>query len=322
MYRILSAMLAVSLTGLALSACGNKQPAQQDGIPEGKAVATPEQLLDIWDQLVALPKEQVNFELAHGVAEDIATRGAEGIAPLLRKLDVPAPTPQMVVLSLGVLRKHIKPEHEALLIELAGPEKSKATRTVAIDLLGSIETPTATAKLAELSNDPDAMIAVVAYIAHLPTGDAAFVERINSFWDNPAVHDSFRQELMRRLPEAHTLLAVGPMCATVTRVDWPTDVRQRVIGLLGFVNDPRAAEALKQAAETNPEPELREYAAKAAAAAEARIAAGGEIQTVEVGPDGVHPAVMPLKAEPGMPDDLPAPGTPAPAPAAEPAPAQ
>ena len=61
---------------------------------------------------------------------------------------------------------------------------------------------------------------------------------------------------------------------------------------------------------------------RAAAAAEARIAAGGEIQTVEVGPDGVHPAVMPLKAEPGMPDDLPAPGTPAPAPAAEPAPAQ
>lgn len=316
MLRIIAALLAVCVGSLAITACGKKQPPQPEGIPEGHTVATPEQLVDVWNQLIALPKEQINFELAHGVAQDISVRGTEGIVPLLRALDVPEPTPQAVVLSLAALRKHIKPEHEALLIELAGPTKAKATRTVALDLLGAIETPSAIEKLAEFEQDADSMIAVVAYLAHLPIADAAYVGRSKGYWDNTTVHDSFRQEMIRRIPEAQAGAALDALCAAVVRMDWPTDVRQRVVGLLGFVNDPRALEAVKQAAENSPEPELREYATKAVAAIQERIAAGGNVETVDVGPDGIHRVGMPLSAEPGAPEGLPAPGaTPAPAPA-------
>lgn len=307
MYRIAFRLFMVSLVCLGVVACGKKQEPQPEGVPEGHTVATPEQLVDIWEQLVALPKEQINFELAHGVAQDISVRGADGIMPLLRKLDTAEPTPQRVVLSLAALRKHIKPEHEALLVELSGPTKSKATRTVAIDLLGALETETVKAKLAELEQDSDPMIAVVAYLAHLQSADDAYIARFMGFWNNPGVHDSFRQEMVRRLPEAHAGKVVEALSAAVVRMDWPVDMRQRLVGLLGFVNDPKALEAVKQAAANSPEPELREYATRAVAAIEARIAAGGEIQTVEVGPDGVHQVGVPLTAEPGGAPDAAAP---------------
>jgi hypothetical protein len=73
---------------------------------------------------------------------------------------------------------------------------------------------------------------------------------------------------------------------------------------------------LKSAADSFPEPELREFALKAVQSMQARIDAGTTIQEVEVGPDGITKVTTPLTATSGLatPDIA--------TPAAEPATAQ
>jgi HEAT repeat protein len=314
MKRYLSAVAAVVLAAMMLTACGGKK-AETPAAPEGTP-ATPDQLVTVWDQLVAAPQDQIDFKLAHAVAQDISVRGAEGIAPLLKKIDVETPTPQSIVLTLAALRDQIKPEHEALLVELAGPTKGSYTRRVAIDLLGSLETESATQKLLEMQESDDPLISIAAFLSLLPKNSPEAVARLKGHWDNPAVHDASRQEMIRRLPEQAAPQAIEQLCATLAHPEWDVDVRRRAVQTLGFLTDPRALEALKSAADSFPEPELREFALKAVQSMQARIDAGTTIQEVEVGPDGITKVTTPLTATSGLatPDIA--------TPAAEPATAQ
>ena len=101
MYRILSAMLAVSLTGLALSACGNKQAAQQDGIidvslglPRGardeEFHAAVTELLSDWGATVADPEVEAVRVVA--VPDDALTQDLRDLLVRMGMPHHPAPT--------------------------------------------------------------------------------------------------------------------------------------------------------------------------------------------------------------------------------------
>src|SRR5690606_13116273 len=127
----------------------------------------------------------------------------------------------------------------------------------------------------------------------LHMGDAAYVARMKTYWDNPAVHDASRREMLRRLPDAEAKHAVEFLCAAVVRPDWDADVRRRAASTLGFMIDERALEALKVAAETTPEAELRDYIVKAVAAMQVKLDAGITVEEYDVGADGVHKVSVP-----------------------------
>lgn len=286
---VLSCLVALTL----VSGCGNKQQAT----PPEQQPATPEQLVEIWDQLISQPVDQLDFTLARAVATDMLTRGENGIKPILDRLDVADPSPQSIVLASAALRDLVDEKHEAELIRLTEATHSSPTRRVAIDLLGGVETDSAVAHLAELEKDGDLLISTGAYLARLHMGDADYVARMKTYWDNPGVHDASRQEMLRRLPDAEAKNAVEFLCAAVVRPDWDADVRRRAASALGFMIDQRALEALKAAAETTPEAELREYIAKAADAMQVKLDAGLTVEEVEVGSDGVHKVSVPLTTE-------------------------
>lgn len=316
-----AAVAAVAI-GAVLTGCGGKQqPAQQHAgidIPEGKTVATPEQLVQVWDQLCSVPMEQLNYQLALGVATDMDQRHPEGLAPIFRKVDVAEPTPQVITLTLSSTRGLITPRYEAILTELAAPGKGSFTRRVAIDLLGSIDSESVAQKLAEYEQEPDLLISVAGYLAALHRGNADYVRRMRGYWENPKVHDASRQEMLRRLPAEHALEVVDLMGFAIANPGWPVDVRQRVTEILGDFTDSRALEALQAAAETHPEPELREYAAKAAAAMQARMDGTATTST----PDGQTITTVPIQVTPGGQPSVSVPLTAEPAGAAEePAPA-
>ncbi len=287
---ILSCLVALPL----LTGCGNKQqPAPAEEKP-----ATPEQLIEIWDQLIAQPVDQLDFKLAHAVATDMSTRGEKGILPILERLDVADPSPQSIVLSSAALRQLVTKDHEEALIRLTEATHSSPTRRVATDLLGGIATETAEARIAELEKDPDLLISTGAYLSRLHLGDDAYVARMKTYWDNPQVHDASRQEMLRRLPDTQARNAVEYLCAAIVRPDWDSDVRRRAVSALGFMIDQRALEALKVASETTPEADLREYILKAISVMQMKLDAGITVEEIEVSADGVHKVSVPLTAEP------------------------
>lgn len=314
------AALAAGFTAMVLAGCGGQKPASAPGAaPEGQTPATPDQLVQIWDIQVAKPQEELNYKLSHAIAQDMAQRHPQGIEPILKKIDVEEPTPQAITLTLACTRDLITPQHEALLTELAGPTHGSYTRRVAIDLLGSIDNESVRQKLLEMEKDPDLLISVAAYLARLHLGDAEYVQRMHTYWDNPKVHDASRQEMMRRVPEDYAIDVVDLMAQTVNHPGWSPDVRQRVLTILSMMADSRALDALKSAAENSPEPQLHEFAQKAAAAMEARIKSGGTMETV-TGPNGEKISTMPLQINNGAGGSVTLQSQPVQEPAAEAAP--
>lgn len=291
----LFASLSVLALGALFSACGGKpaQPAATEEKP-----ATPDQLVELWDQLIAKPTDQVDFELALAVATDMNNRGEEGIKPILDRLDVPEPTPQVIVLTSAALRPIVNESHQDALIELTRDTHSSRTRRVAIDLLGGIETDKAIARINELEQDEDLLMVVAAFLARLHLGDADYVARMRKYWEDPKVHDASRQEMLRRLPEAHAHVALDFLCEAVTRADWDRDVVRRCIGTLGFQTDQKAYDALIKASQSLPDHELSEFAKMAAAAMKTRMDAGLKVEHFEVGPGGVSSVSTTLSAEP------------------------
>lgn len=287
--------LSVLALGALLSACGGKpaQPAATEEKP-----ATPDQLVELWDQLIAKPTDEVDFELALAVATDMSNRGEEGIKPILDRLDVPEPTPQVIVLTSAALRSIVNESHQDALIELTRDTHSSRTRRVAIDLLGGIETDKAIARINELEQDEDLLMVVAAFLARLHLGDADYVARMGKYWEDPKVHDLSRQEMLRRLPEAHANVALDILCEAVNRADWDREVVRRCIGTLGFQTDQKAYDALVNASQSLPDQELSEFAKLAAAAMKTRMDAGQKVEHFEVGPGGVSGVTTTLSAEP------------------------
>lgn len=303
-------------TVVALTGCGSKETApaegaapQQDG---DKRPATEAELYEIWNQLSEQAPESVNIELARGAANNLAQLGPEKLLPLLDKTGSPEAGKTALFLAMVALRPLLKPEHhEAKLVELTQPDKPSRTRRAAIELLSTLGSESGIARVKELMDDSDPRVAAGAMLALLhQENQPEAVARVRALWDDPETVDLERQEIVRRIPEVASLEHADIFIKAVTSMDWDPHVRQRAISILGAFTDTKAQDALKEAAEKSPEPQLKDLAAKAVAAMQERLDAGMGDLKFNVRPDGVLETQMPVESVPLV------------APATEPAPAE
>ncbi|MBI1319287.1 MAG: hypothetical protein GC168_10140 [Candidatus Hydrogenedens sp.] len=288
----LAAVLAVS----ALAGCGSKQAAAP---AEDKQPATEAQLYEIWDQLSAQPPETVDLELARGVANNLAQVGPDKLLPLLDRMAEEDASKTSMFLAMVALRPLVNEQHEAKLVEITQPDKPSRARRSAIELLSTLGTDSAKARVKELMDDADPRVATGAMLALLHLEDQPdAVARVREFWDSTDTLDLERQEIVRRIPELAAPSNLDMFITAVGSVDWDPTVRQRAIAILGGSSEERAYQALQQAAERSPEPQLQQQAKVAAEAVKQRMDQGLGDLKFNVLPDGRTETQIPLESKP------------------------
>jgi len=293
--------LTVAVTMMVMAGCGSRSTEPVEGTPDAASdqrPATEAELYEIWDKLCESPPEQVDFKLAEGVARNLAHNGIEKLNPLLERMGEEDASVTTYFLPLRILRPLLRVEHEPTLVALTQPDMPSRARRTATELLSAIGTESAVARVVDLMDAEDPDLAAAAVLARLHHGEEEAVSRVKPLWNNDAVSEQAKQEIIRRIPETAAPKHRDLFIAALDNTDWDPTVRQRAITILGSSTDEVAHAALEKAVDTQPEPQLQDLARKAANAVEERIASGlGELQ-FNTRSDGSKETRIELQSEP------------------------
>ncbi len=193
------------------------------------------------------------------LATQMARSGPKGADPLLDQLANPATKSEVKVLITMVMVPLVSPEMVPRLVAMTQPGQNEDTRGCATQLLGMVTIPDAVKRTRELLHDPDLRVQFAAVYCLMRDNDDEAINLAVELWKRPELNLNQRVSLVQVVPVARAA-AMTPICREAA-VDLKMDANTRVhaMEVLVKAGSEDAIATLKQCAENDPEPRIREY---------------------------------------------------------------
>jgi hypothetical protein len=285
-YRTFLTVSAVSLTVALLAGCGGKEEPPPPSMVPNPATAAPdagERREATYDDLVTLWTQHANmapseFDPMKGIAfaENMARQGAEGLEPILDELADPDGAPGAKVFATislqGLMNTEAGKGITPRLIELTDASNNEHTRSCAAHLLGTSIDPDAVARVKALAEDPDHSVRTAARLVLIHRGEQVGIDTIDEIWNDPDTTNEERNELIRAIPQGFAADHLPIYNAALRDENVAVDLREGIVSILATMGNAESLEALRYAAENDPNPVVKSRAEQAIPMVESMLA--------------------------------------------------
>ena len=224
----------------------------------------PQAMFDQWKDIISNP-EKVDSSMMHAqLAMELRNREPVFIEKMVDLLVDPATKPESRYLILSSLEVAQTPALYPRLLDLTKTEVEPSLRAGVVLMLKNADDPAVSARLRELTNDPERRVRLAALMALSEKGDAATRATLQEYYFTEGLPPEHRARIVLSLaiaPEATDTRVFTAALNDATLDDLP---RLNSTGALGRIGDPAGIAPLKQCADGDNSPELKQAAANAA----------------------------------------------------------
>jgi HEAT repeat protein len=237
----------------------------------GGATAPKEQLLAQWMEMAkSASREKPNIDEGAAIARQLATYGADALAPLYDVLADRASTPFAKALVTMSVSNVVDPKEGPRLLAMVKPENDPTTRTCATSLLAAVPGPEVDTALNELKTDTDRQVrfqALRALATRNPEGRKALAD----LWKLPDTTPEERASIVNVLSVGPAADSLGVFQDAVRDPTIHEQARELATQLLGRVGNASSIAALTECAEKDPSERVRNTAKTAIEAINTRM---------------------------------------------------
>lgn len=227
-------------------------------------------LVDKWVEDAKTHKENPQNPSCMVTALKLSEFGEEALFPLLDVIGDPNVEPYTKVLAVNCIKQLVNKSMLDKLVPLTQSGLDETTRGCATLLLGQLRNPKAVPRLRELAADPEPRVRFSAVRGLALYGDADGRKELMKIWDAPETSTSEREEIARIFVDDvdHDKMNVPILSKILLSPELDTRFHQSAVAAMGRGLMPDSLPALREAAEKDPDPNVREIAASAANAVE------------------------------------------------------
>lgn len=242
---------------------GNEEMLPAPPVLPAAAAPDPQALFDRWKAIVMDP-EKARGGMAHvEVALQLSLTAPQYVDKMIDMLTDPAVQPESRFLVLNSLEAAHTPESYPRLLALTKPEVDPAVRAGIVMVLKNALDTAVTARLQELTNDPERRVRMAALMVLSEKGDKAMRAALQQYYFTEGLPREHRARMLHSLglaPEASDLKVFS---AAANDATLPDESRLVAVNGLVLVGDPAGIPALEQCA-ASAMPQLKDAAENAA----------------------------------------------------------